>query len=242
MNSMPLMVIEGDYNTVDLSKLKRKLVSGEHSSGSQGVIRETRWPHHCLSRVSTVSPPSYDKLSIAQFWSGFTNKIISELNPSLANTELENKLKHMSNMANMALTLPWDQVLAFNAVLFRCIEQQQLDWNDWDAIQDWHAKSLNQLKTYTVSNNGLPGSQTLQPDNKKQKLDPASMVVGLSRSWLMEQKFCIMFQLGKCKESADHKTKDGNITLVHHCGGCFKVNSTVATDHGAEVCPNKHLF
>ena len=241
INTMPLMVLEGDINAVDMSKLKRKLVSGEHTSGSQGVVIETRWPHHCISRVSCQNPPSHDKLTMAQFFSGFCNKILMELDPSLENSELENKLRHLSTMADIAINSPWNHVLSLNASLFRCLEQAQLSWNSWDTIQDWLDKSLSQLKHKNT--NVKPGAAPNHSDGPPQKQPRRDdNVEGIPTEWMKEQKICIMFQLDRCRETGDHKTKGGNTILAHCCAGCLKSKKETVSSHGVKSCPNKHLF
>ena len=241
INTMPLMVLEGDINAVDMSKIKRKLVSGEHTSGSQGVVIETRWPHHCISRVSCPNPPSHEKMSMAQFFSGFANKIQMEMDPALENSELENKLHHLSTMADMAVNSPWEHVLSLNASLFHCVEQAQLAWNSWGPIQEWLDKSLSQLKHKTTAQKQavLPSSSDCPPIKKPRKDDNIDRI---STEWIKEQKICIMFQMDKCKELSDHKTKGGNTTLSHKCAGCLKVKKEMVSSHGTRTCPNRHLF
>ena len=87
------MQLQGDINTVVMSKVKRKLVSGESNGGSSGVIKEVRWSHHCVSRVSHPSPVVHAKQSPQVFFSGYFNKLLSELPLSESGSELENKLK-----------------------------------------------------------------------------------------------------------------------------------------------------
>ena len=73
----PLCRVEGDLSTVDLSKMKTKLKSGEHSSGSLAVLCEVYWPHHGLppSRIHGQIPP-YNQLSPVQFFCGLINTIL----------------------------------------------------------------------------------------------------------------------------------------------------------------------
>ena len=244
MSTTPLLEVQGNIADIDMAKVKRKMTSGEHTSGSLGVLKELRWVHHCISKVACPNPPGYHEMNIAQFFAGMSNLILSELDPSLSGSELENKLRHMSNMAHLAINSPFSSVLNINAQLFRCFEQLQLSWKDWKSLELFTEKTLAQIK--------MKQNQAEEPPNKKKKVDDnrpenttksgTTTILGIDIAWMRGQKVCIKFQLDTCTFKEDHKTAGGNVTLRHVCAGCLKVKDKAEPSHAAKACPNKHLF
>ena len=243
MSVAPLMQLQGDLDTVDMSKVKRKLVSGESNGGSNGIIREVRWSHHCVSRVSVPTPVVHSKQSPQVFFSGCFNKLLSEFPSSVSGSETENKLKFMSRLADLSINLQWEFIISINAAMYRALEQGHMTWTSWPTIETWLDRTVNHLRNKAISTLGKhPRSAgDDRPDGapKKSKFDN---VEGIPQEWVVQQKLCIMFQLGRCSQAPDHTTKGGKTPLSHLCAGCLRLDKGRVADHGAKDCPNKHLF
>ena len=44
--------LQGDMNNIDLSKIKKNMVSGRDRTSEGIVMKQTYWPHNCLSKAS----------------------------------------------------------------------------------------------------------------------------------------------------------------------------------------------
>jgi hypothetical protein len=235
---------------VDMSKLKRKLVSGENTSGIVGVTSEHYWPHQLVSKTSCLNPPpSNSKMSHLHYFSGLTNIIVSSLPPDSCAVETENMLLFMAYTANMALRNDWPPVLDVIAAFFRGLEHGQLNWISWDKIEDFLVRAERQIRPRLAQNrNPDPHhsprgrSYQLDHDTKKPKQED---VAGIPSEYFRSQKFCYLFNLAsKCPEAGDHPIRGGRTILFHTCAGCFKRDST-RQSHPASSCkrgPFNDLF
>ena len=245
----PLCAVEGDLETLDLSKMKTKLKSGEHSSGSLDVLKEVYWPHHCVPKalLGGVTPP-YSKLSPNQFYCGLINCILIEIPPEFQNTPHVHMLKFTSLILKMNLTTTWTDVLAHCAEFFRNLEQAQLEWKNWDEIKEWHKSALDGLHAKNFASNqtafrdrsatmpNISNHQTNQNTNQFDKM------FGLEVAWLKSNQICIKFQSGVCTFKTEHNTIKENITLRHICAGCEFLKAPADSSHGAKTCPKKSQF
>ena len=249
----PLCRVEGDLNTVDLSKMKTTLKSGEHSLGSLAVLREVYWPHHGLpkARMNGQAPP-YNQLSPVQFFCGLINAILVQTPPELNGTETINKVKFAGLIATMALNNTWADVLSHNADFFRQLEQAQLDWTDYEAIRRWHLITEEGLRAKNSFNQNQPqpSAKRLKPDNQQPAVqgggwgvqDKDFKVCGIEVSFMRLNQICIKFQTGKCTLTTDHNTIHENVTLRHICAGCVFLKKPEDRSHNSKTCPNKSQF
>ena len=157
----PLCQVKGDVQYLNLSKLKRKLIIGENSTGCSSILREISWPQQCNPRNLVRTIPKHSELSPLHLFCGMVNKCLSKAPPSLSNFTTQKQLRHTPNLASMVLSIPWADVLDHNASLFRNIEQAQLDWDSWEKIALWYLSSLKSLRM----------NSQLQPPNKKLRSD-----------------------------------------------------------------------
>ena len=106
--------IEGNRETMDVSKLTRHMSSGEYRSGSGMVERMTKWPHECLNPMACggdVYPKDHWALNRSQFASGMIGKILAECPADKLDVELANKLLFLNTMLQMSFSTEWNQVL-----------------------------------------------------------------------------------------------------------------------------------
>ena len=246
MSMAPLMQLDGDLNSVDMSKVKRKLVSGETNGGSSGIIKEIRWTHHCVSKVSHPQPVQHSKQNPQVFFSGCFNKLLSEFPQSQSGSALENKMKYMSRLADLSINDPWENILTINAAMFRALEQGHMNWSCWSTIELWLERTISHMRNRTfstlqqVGKHVRPsGDSNQDPPNKKQRFD---FVERIPEGWIRDNKLCIMFQLGRCSQQSDHTTKGGNTPLAHVCAGCLRLEKGRVSGHGAKDCSHKNLF
>ena len=230
----PIMQIEGDVSNLDMSKLKKKMHSGENSSGGYGVIKEQSWPHHLLSRTQCPNVPQKNSaMTNLHFFSGMLNKILVESAPNSLPLVHQNKLLYTANLANLAHTASWPQILEINAMFFCSLEQGQQTWDNWSAISAFLDRARQQVRQSIPAGKSHDG-----PPNKKQKTQD-DKIEGIPASWIKSNKFCLIFNIGKCQKPGDHYIADGNVFVKHLCAGCVKLGKGNMNDHGASSCDNK---
>ena len=236
----PLQEIVGDPTLIDMSKLKRKLLSGENSSGAEGVTRETYWPHMLFSSNYCLNPPScHSKMTPLHFFSGLTNLIVSDLPPGSCHQETENKLLFMANIANMAHNGDWSQVLDVVRAFFRGLEHCQHSWSSWKEIEDFLVRAERTIRPRLAapSANHVPSrSNDVASAPKKPRYDDAA---GIPHDYAKEQKICFLFNIGVCQEPGDHPVRGGKTILSHICAGCLKRDLGRQPSHGAVSCKRK---
>ena len=238
----PKLRVEGDLEAIDMSKLKRKLVSGRNTTGASNIVQETNWPHHMIPKLVLNPTPSYDNLTSNQFYYGYLVKILSEADPKMLipESQTENKLRFLSHLAKISFSVPWKDVLDMNATFLEMIEQNAINFSDWEMIESW----LNQAMEAVKTRHALAGA--VNPA-KKQKTDDHhdnKKIEGLDPEFIKTNLFCIKFQINKCENSSSHEVgrDDNRVTLKHECAGCFKLGKPASSSHGAKSCPNKRLF
>ena len=231
----PIMQIEGDVSNLDMSKLKKKMLSGENSSGGYGVIKEQSWPHHLLSRTQCPSiPQKNSSMTNLHFFSGMLNKILVESAPNSLPPIHQNKLLYAANLANLAHTASWTQILDINAMFFCSLEQGQQTWDNWSAISAFLDRARQQVRQTIPAVKPNDG-----PPSKKHKGQEHDKIEGIPASWIKTNKFCLVFNIGKCQKPGDHHIADGNVFVTHVCAGCVKLGKGNHNDHGASTCSHK---
>ena len=249
----PLREVQGDLNNIDLSKMKSKLQSGEHSTGNNAVIKETHWPNIFVNRAIVKSIPKHSDLTPVQLANGFINKILNE-SPASFNESIEsNKMRYLSKLFTFALYMPWSDVLDINCSFFRNLEQAQIDWSDWSKIADWLSATQESFKMRPAANQ--PPTKKFRPDNQQvlpgqqppqNPQNPVrngrKLIEGIDIIWMRENQLCIKYQSGVCPFPADHNTVNGNVTLLHNCAGCEVLKKPADKSHGARNCPHKSQF
>ena len=252
----PLREVQGDLNNIDLSKMKSKLQSGQHSTGNSTVIKETNWPNIYVNRAHVKTIPKHSDLTQVQMFGGFIKKILNEAPVSFNQTETANKLKYLSKLSDFALHMPWSDVLDCNCAFFRNLEQAQIDWTDWSRIAAWLSDTQESMRFKSFSNPNPPKKQrfdnqpvqggqqpAFQPQNPQNPLRNGKKTVeGIDIIWMRENQLCIKFQSGVCPFPTDHNTANGNVTLLHHCAGCEVLKKPSDKSHGARTCPHKSQF
>ena len=136
----PKQALFGDYSQCDLTKLKRKLVSGRNSAGDQGIVQEHHWPHHCLSKNAVPKhkvPKDVANMTQLMFCGGMVNKILSETPSELVPTEMENKMLFTSRIIDLSFKVSWSHVVEIVACFFDSLERAQQSWVDWPSIDAW---------------------------------------------------------------------------------------------------------
>ena len=233
----PIMQIEGDVSNLDMSKLKKKMFSGENSSGGSGVIKEQSWPHHLLSRTQCPNNPQKNaSMTILHFFSGMINKILIESTPNSLPLTHQNKLMYTAFMANLAHTASWPQILEINAMFFCSLEQGQQTWDNWSAISAFLDRARQQVRQSIPA----PKPHLDGPPTKRQKAqDFDNKIEGIPAAWIKSNKFCLLFNIGKCQKPTDHNLADGAAFVIHVCAGCVKLGKGNKTDHGASTCTHK---
>lgn len=240
----PLCQVAGDPMKVDLSKLKRKLVSHEHTTGCTAVVREVRWPQMAINpSLCSGGVPPHDKLSKAQFFCGMAMIALTEKNKdSPDGIETTNKLKHTAKVASLAISWPWDDCLEFNAVLFRALEQGQVNWSDWSQIDAIHNSTEKAINTRVISRQAPTKKLKVDEEKKGGGAVEKERIEGLLISWMREKCLCIKFQSKNCPKPTDHAISSNKIVLRHICGGCLFLNKPDDPTHCAKFCDYRSLF
>ena len=235
---------------MDLSKVKNKLKTGEHRTGDTLIYDMVGWPQDFVNKLY-AAPVAHGKLTPQLYFSGTINGFLADLEPEVAAiSNIENKLKFLSSLANQALISPWEDILALSASFYRSLEQKALSWDDMGAIQTWWDRSLDSLKYRSITdksqNNGNNPNKRPRPDVNSDgpaPKFPRTHLAGLPIDWMKANNICMKHQTGNCDKSSDHTTANGNYTLRHICGGCLKLGKPEDSSHSsAKNCPNRDLF
>lgn len=240
----PLLYVDGDLESIDMSKIRNKLKSGENETRENVVYKKVGWPQQYLHPLYVVNAPVHSKLSPLQYLSGTVNKLLAELDTNLAGTVIENQLKFVANLANQAHVTDWEDILAISATFYKALERGAISWDDWGSIQVWWERSLDALKARSAARpagqpNKKPRLDNVLEDDKQAPRQQKTSLMGLDIAWMRTNMLCMRFQTGNCKEVASHKTLHGDATLLHVCGICFKLGKPEDSSHCAKTCPHK---
>ena len=124
--------IEGNRESMDVSKLTRHMSSGEYRSGAGMVERMTKWAHECLNPMACgdVYPKDHWALTPLQFCSGMIGNMLSECPTDKLDPKLVSKLLFLNTMIQMSFTSDWNQVLRVAHMTFSAWENRQLEWDN----------------------------------------------------------------------------------------------------------------
>ena len=243
----PLYQVEGDPCNLDLSQMKRKLQGGEENTNHLGVLHEVRWVHMYVA--SSLCPGGVQKhslLTVNQYFSGMSNLILMESDP--ANPDypvIRNKMRHMSKIASLSLSRDWADCLELDATVFRNLEQAQLEWSDWPALQRLYSNTLEFLNTRSFASQSHHHNKRQRSEDDQ--IPPTSKptkdrIEGIQISFMRENVICIKFQSGRCPQNTDHVIVAKDLTVRHICAGCLWLKLPVDSSHGAKTCPNRSKF
>jgi hypothetical protein len=238
----PMLRIEGDYATIDMSKMKSKLKSGRHWTGEAVATVMEPWPQQYLDRIVTA-PVTHNKLTLPQYFCGSITKIFSELDPTMRGSRVENQVKFLMYMSKQALLSPWDDILALSDSFYSALEQNTVSWENWPAIQTWWVQSLDSLRAKNMLNPNKKLKTEKKPrDGVEEESTSSNKACGINISFYNKHNICIKFNTGKCDKPATHKTMHGNNTLKHICAGCLKIDKGEDDTHPAKECEFKTQF
>jgi hypothetical protein len=239
----PMLRIEGDYATIDMSKMKSKLKSGRHWTGEAVATVMEPWPQQYLDRIVTA-PVTHDKLTLPQYFCGSITKIFSELDPTMRGSRVENQVKFLMYMSKQALLSPWDDILALSDAFYSALEQNTVSWENWSAIQTWWVQSLDSLRAKNMlnPNKKLKTERKPRDGGGEDSTTTPNKACGINISFYNKNNICIKFNTGKCDKPATHKTVHGNHTLKHICAGCLTLGKGEDDTHHANECEFKSQF
>ena len=210
--------------------VKRKLLSGRHSTINQEVRKQEAWPHTCLDKALVGEFPEYADMTPYQFFAGMTGKILCEIDPLIIGSATENKLKHLNRVASYACNTGRESMLNFNAQVLDAIEQGQLSWSNWDSIQSLHNKHLDSIRLKV----GIPGADRDGAPDKSKPKDSTFV----PQEYMRSKGICFRFQNGACDNEGSHTIENGS-TVLHICGLCHMLRSENISEHGYKLCPSK---
>ena len=70
-----------------------------------------------------------------------------EMDPKDEGSVTENQLLFLAEMANMSMSVPWQDLLNVNAQFFKALELNTMSWDNWKLIQAWLEKAVSALKS-----------------------------------------------------------------------------------------------
>ena len=148
INPSSNLVIEGDRNLIDASKLSKHMSSGEFRSGAGIVERQAKWPHEMLNALACGDsiPKTHWDLDRPQFVCGMIGKILGECPEAELNTELANKLLFLNIVIGMSFNVNWQQILRVSSMAFSVYEMQQLEWSSWDILEKYLERAQNRAR------------------------------------------------------------------------------------------------
>ena len=246
--------IVGDRDSIELSKVRKNMLSGENTNDAGAVMRQEHWPHNLVSHASAKKPGKHSELSLLQFQEGFLAKILLEADPTRLEPKVKNKLLFFHYISKLSYSLPWNQVLEVVAKFFRGLEHMRYSWDDWTIIHAHLQTSFEQVKIAALqpkfggSGGGFQGGAAggAHPPGLPKQAD----TVGVPHAWMRTKQFCIKWNQGHCTTPVDannsHVFSEGKPPVQHICAGCFVTGNRQEKTHGAANCSKKpfaqHLF
>jgi hypothetical protein len=238
----PMLRIEGDYATIDMSKMKSKLKSGRNWSGEAVATVMEPWPQQYLDRIVTA-PVTHSKLTLPQYFCGSITKIFAELDPTLRGSRVENQVKFLMYLSKQSLLSPWDDILALSDSFYCALEQNTVSWENWPAIQTWWVQSVDSLRSKNMLNPSKKFKAEKKPkDAIEDEGTSTNKACGINIGFYNKNNICIKYNKGKCDKPASHKTMHGDNILKHICAGCMILKKGEDDTHPAEDCEFKSQF
>ena len=234
--------IEGNRESMDVSKLTRHMSSGEYRSGAGMVERMTKWAHECLNPMACgdVYPADHWALSPLQFCSGMIGKILAECPSDRLDPELASKLLFMNTMIQMSFTSDWNQVLRVAHMTFSAWENRQLEWDNWGFLEQYLERAQNRARLIssftpaTPAATHKPGRAGVPPNAPAKN---TGNFKGVPHHWIKSKKLCLKWNMGKCLDfTTDHNLPDNSTFVKHVCAGCFSKNLGEIRDHCLDIC------
>ena len=252
--------VEGSTTGMDVTKLAKYLTSGANKKGPIVTCQAT-YPEDCL----TDACPLYDTpklaltdLDLPQFVFGFLNMALCETLAEDLDPILANKIHFVQYMISNSFSLEWSHLIKTTHSWFKAWEQGHVEWDDWDAIEDWlnRAKirgissSLNKLTRgpagrnnfgggggYGSGGSGNPGAGGAAPKNSGKGIN------GVPTEFFNKSNICMRYQRGQanggtgnCDKEPNHAHPSmANVKLKHTCAGCWKLKKGPQS-HGCDDC------
>ena len=137
----PMLQIQGDLSTIDMSRMKAKLKSGRNWAGEAVASVMEPWPQQYLDRLVTAPVP-HNKMSALQYFCGSITKVFSELDPSLRGSRVENQIRFLMFLSKQSLLSPWEDIIALSDSFYCALEQNSISWESWTSIQTWWDRKM----------------------------------------------------------------------------------------------------
>ena len=251
--------LNGPVTSVDISKIKKSMVSGKHRSNQGLVLRQQFWPHDCVSAASShLMPdgavPTFDNLMFAQYQEGMIQKVLIEA--SSIDIQTKNKLRFQNFLIKLSYSLTWQQVRSIGDRFLDAWENKTVEWDDWEAIKTYLKDAAEQTRLAAALKptsapgalSGAPHGNLPRPGNPKpmKKRGWITDANGVPWSYMKGKTICCQFNVKECPHSGDHKI--GEHPVHHWCGGCFATSKgSIKEAHPAMGCKkgpfnNKSLF
>ena len=246
------LALQGDLENIDISKVRKTLVSGKNRTAEGIVLEQHLWPHDCISKAGRhiLGPKvkiKHDNQTFTHFNEGMVQKLLLDTPADKMDPILRNKLKFYSFILRQCYVLDWQHVLSIAEDFLEAFEYGNITWDSWPEMERFLKESAEQVRlsaSFRGRANSAPpaadsygsgaGAAGLRRNPGKKFADNAN---GVPSKWMMDKKICISFNLGYCQEASDHLVK--TTTLKHWCGGCFKKSEgTDKLAHPASTCKN----
>ena len=237
--------IEGNRESLDVSKLTRHMTSGEYRSGAGIIERMMQWPHECLNPMACgdVYPKDHWALDKIQFASGMIGKILAECPVDRLDPELASKLLFTNTMLQMSFTSDWNQVLRVAHMTFSAWENRQLEWDDWSFLEKYLERAQNRsrlISSFTPAAKpkpARPGLPALPAPGKQVTPKNTGNFKGIPHHWIKSQGLCLKWNMGKCTDfTSDHLLPDQVTFVKHICAGCLAKNLGEVRIHCLDNC------
>ena len=225
------------------SSCTKKLTSGMFCTGRKEVRQKIVWPHHCVNSIIKPNGVEYDVMNWQELTNGFTGLILSKVNNETIQPEILNMLRHLNLISGYGMFAPIKTVLDFNAGLMLGIENMSQDWYNWSRLKQYHDQHLHSLKLSTkisdeqTVDSPSTGNLAESGQSGSNKGGGPGGSLRCSKSWLVSQNVCFLYQNDKCDQEQSHDDGKGN-TLCHCCGWCY-YNWKGIKEHSNSTCPDK---
>ena len=251
LNLQSTWSIEGNRDSMDVTKLTRHMSSGEYRSGSGMVERMTKWAHECFNPMACGDsyPKDHWALDRVQFASGMIGKILAECPPEKLDADLAGKLLFTNTILQMSFSTEWNQVLRVAHMTFSAWENHQLEWDNWPFLEKYleRAQNRTRLISHLTPNPAIkhnPGKAGAPPAPGKQ-VPPKNTGAfkGVPHNWIKTNGLCLRWNMGKCTDfPTDHLLPDTATFVKHICTGCLLKKLGEVHAHCLDNCTKGPFF